>query len=152
MTLPTVLILATVLTVGFMGGTSAQDKVHQSDQAISQFELHPELDVELFAAEPMMANPSNIDIDHRGRVWVCEVINYRHFRNKDATPREEGDRILILEDTNGDAVADKTTVFYQGKDIDSAHGICVLGDRCPKFFKTRSSTAMPGQVSFAATR
>ena len=89
----------------------------------------PELDVELFASEPMMANPTNIDIDHLGRVWVCEVINYRQFRNGDSKPREEGDRILILEDTNGDAKADSQTVFYQGRDIDSVHGICVLGDR-----------------------
>ena len=103
--------------------------IHQAKNAIRQFEVHPELDVGLFAAEPLLANPSNIDVDHLGRVWVCEVVNYRHFRNKDAEPREAGDRILIIEDTDGDAVADKETVFYQGRDIDSAHGICVLGDR-----------------------
>ena len=103
--------------------------IHQAENAVDQFELHPEIDVELFAAEPWLANPTNIDVDHLGRVWVCEVVNYRHFRNQDAKPRESGDRILILEDTNGDAVADKKTVFYQGRDIDSAHGICVLGDR-----------------------
>ncbi len=105
------------------------DKIHESQNAIEQFAIHPELDVELFASEPMMANPTNIDIDHLGRVWVCEVINYRQFRNGDSKPREEGDRILILEDTNGDAKADSQTVFYQGRDIDSVHGICVLGDR-----------------------
>ena len=69
----------------------------------------------------MLTNPSNIDIDHRGRVWVCEVLNYRK-RNRVA-----GDRILILEDTDGDGQADTTQVFYQGSDIDSPHGICVIG-------------------------
>ena len=119
----------------FPAALVAQDKtedktdIHQSQNAINQFDIHPELDVELFAAEPFLANPSNIDVDHLGRIWVCEVLNYRHFRNKDAKPREEGDRILIIEDTDGDAVADKKTTFYQGRDIDSAHGICVLGDR-----------------------
>lgn len=113
-----------------LGQVAERDKpIHESKNAVSQFEVHPELDAELFAAEPLLANPSNIDVDHLGRVWVCEVVNYRHFRNKDAKPREEGDRILIIEDTDGDAVADKETVFYQGRDIDSAHGICVLGDR-----------------------
>ena len=107
----------------------AQEEKHKAENATAQFDVHPELEVGLFAAEPFLANPSNIDVDHLGRVWVCEVINYRHFRNKDAKPREEGDRILILEDTDGDAKADKETVFYQGRDIDSAHGICVLGDR-----------------------
>ncbi len=62
----------------------AGQPVHQAANATTQFELHPGVEVGLFAAEPMMANPSNIDIDHLGRVWVCEVINYRHFRNKDA--------------------------------------------------------------------
>ncbi len=103
--------------------------VHAVAAATTQFDTHPGLEVGLFAAEPMMANPSNIDVDHLGRVWVCEVVNYRHFRNTDAQVREAGDRILVLEDTDGDAVADKSTVFYQGRDIDSAHGICVLGDR-----------------------
>ena len=118
------------ITLGYLSVTFGQtDKVHESQNAIEQFDIHPELDVELFASEPMMANPTNIDIDHLGRVWVCEVINYRQFRNGDSKPREEGDRILILEDTDGDAKADSQTVFYQGRDIDSVHGICVLGDR-----------------------
>ncbi len=99
------------------------------DDAVSQLEVAPGLEVKLFAGEPTLLSPSNIDIDHLGRVWVCEVVNYRRFANKDRKDREEGDRILVLEDTNGDGTADKTTVFYQGRDVDSAHGICVLGDR-----------------------
>ena len=43
-------------------------------------------------------------------------------------PRPEGDRILILEDTTGDGVMDSFTTYYQGNDIDSAMGICVLGN------------------------
>ena len=122
--------LMLIITVGNLSVALGQtDKVHVSENAISQFAIHPELDVELFASEPMLANPTNIDIDHLGRVWVCEVINYRQFRNGDSKPREEGDRILILEDTDGDAKADSQKVFYQGRDIDSVHGICVLGDR-----------------------
>ncbi len=97
--------------------------------ALAGIDVADDLEMTLFAAEPELQNPTSIDIDHRGRVWVCEVVNYRHFRNTDKTPREEGDRVLILEDTDGDAKADKTTVFYQGRDIDSAHGICVLGER-----------------------
>ncbi|MEL7499250.1 MAG: PVC-type heme-binding CxxCH protein [Planctomycetota bacterium] len=122
-------LLITVVLFSLPISNSFGQDQHAASQAISQFEIHPDLQVELFAAEPMLANPSNIDVDHLGRVWVCEVINYRHFRNKDAKLREAGDRILILEDSDGDAQADKTTVFYQGRDIDSAHGICVLGDR-----------------------
>ena len=57
----------------------------------------------------------------------CSSFNYRKFKPKPL--RAEGDRILILEDTDGDGVGDKTTVFYQGPDIDSAMGICVLGNK-----------------------
>ncbi|MFM8633593.1 MAG: PVC-type heme-binding CxxCH protein [Planctomycetia bacterium] len=78
----------------------------------------------LFAAEPMLSSPANIDVDARGRVWVCEVVNYRG--KKDTRP--EGDRILVLDDTDGDGRADRQTVFHQGRDIDSALGICVIGE------------------------
>lgn len=98
---------------------------HDPETAVDSLDVHPELKVQLFASEPMMASPSSIDIDARGRVWVCEVVNYR----KHLGERAEGDRILILEDTDGDAKADKSTVFHQGHDVDSAHGICVLGNK-----------------------
>lgn len=86
------------------------------------------LEVSLFASEPMVRNPADMDIDSRGRVWVTEGANYRLFQ-KWGKLRPEGDRIVILEDTNGDGVADKETTFYQGNDINSALGICVLGNK-----------------------
>jgi putative membrane-bound dehydrogenase-like protein len=93
--------------------------------AVAAMDVHPELQAELFAAEPLLKSPSSIDIDYRGRVWVCEVVNYRRHNGK----RPEGDRILILEDSDGDGKADTSKVFYQSNDIDSIHGICVLGKR-----------------------
>ena len=107
-----------------VAGNAGSDE-RTADVAVENLDIHDELEVTLFAAEPMLLSPSNIDIDHRGRVWVCEIVNYRGHRNK----RAEGDRILILEDTDGDGQADKKKVFYQGKDIDSPHGVCVLGNR-----------------------
>ncbi|MGV3660478.1 MAG: PVC-type heme-binding CxxCH protein [Prosthecobacter sp.] len=98
---------------------------HEPEHSLDQLEVHPELEVQLFASEPLMLSPASIDIDHRGRVWVCEVVNYRKHNGE----RAEGDRILILEDTEGDAKADKSTVFHQGPDVNSAHGICVLGNK-----------------------
>jgi len=99
------------------------------DSAVAGLDVADGVELKLFAAEPMLLSPSNIDIDHLGRVWVCEVVNYRRFANGNNKERPEGDRILILEDTNNDGMADKETVFYQGRDIDSAHGVCVLGNR-----------------------
>ncbi len=98
---------------------------HESSAALEGLDVGEGLTATLFAAEPQLLSPSNIDIDHRGRVWVCEIVNYRGHKGK----RPEGDRILILEDTDGNGTLDKEKVFYQGTDIDSPHGVCVLGDR-----------------------
>lgn len=101
------------------------DPVRDPARAVENLEVAPGLAVTLFASEPQISNITNIGVDERGRVWACEVRNYR----KHAGERPEGDRILVLEDTDGDGRCDKQTVFYQGRDIDSAHGICVLGSR-----------------------
>jgi len=86
------------------------------------------LEVTLFASEPQLVNPADMDIDARGRVWITEGANYRMFQ-KWGKLRPEGDRIVILEDTNGDGAADKAKTFYQGNDVNTALGICVLGDK-----------------------
>jgi putative membrane-bound dehydrogenase-like protein len=99
--------------------------VHDPANAVANLDVHPDLRATLFVSEPKITNPTNLDIDHRGRVWICDVKNYRGNNGK----RPEGDRILILEDTDGDGVADTVKTFYQGRDVDSAMGICVLGNR-----------------------
>jgi len=103
------------------GGAGSRDP----QDAVAGLDVADGLEATLFASEasnPPMLNPTSIDIDHLGRVWVCEVVNYRHRLGE----RPAGDRILVLEDTDGDGVADKQTVFHQGRDVDTAHGICVL--------------------------
>jgi len=95
-----------------------------AEEAASPLALADGLQATLFAAEPLLSSPSDIDVDARGRVWVCEVTNYRG--KKDTRP--EGDRILVLEDRDGDGKAETQTVFHQGRDVDSALGICVIGE------------------------
>jgi len=95
---------------------------------LKQMTVPDGLEVTLFASEPMVRNPASMDIDSRGRVWVTEGANYRLFQ-KWGKLRPEGDRIVILEDTDGDGVADKEKTFYQGNDINTALGICVLGNK-----------------------
>ena len=99
------------------------------DNALRSMHVPDALELSLFAAEPMVTNPTNMAIDAKGRIWVCEGRNYRLFANPDNAYDDKGDRILILEDTNGDGKADSTKVFYQGEDINSALGIVVLGDK-----------------------
>ncbi|HEY3835109.1 MAG TPA: PVC-type heme-binding CxxCH protein [Bryobacteraceae bacterium] len=76
----------------------------------------------LFAAEPMIQNPTNIDIDPHGRIWATECVNYRKYTDL----RPEGDRVVILEDTKGDGIADKETTFFQDPRLTNPLGICVL--------------------------
>jgi len=94
------------------------------EETVKRIEAADGLQVTLFASEPMFSNPTNIDVDARGRVWVAEGVNYRKYKDL----RPQGDRIVILEDTDGDGRADKATTFYRGTEINSALGICVLGD------------------------
>ena len=87
------------------------------------------LEVGLFGLEPMVVNPADMDVDHRGRVWVTEGANYRSSFQKWGVLRPDGDRIQILEDTDGDGIADKAKTFYQDLSINTALGICVLGNK-----------------------
>jgi len=97
------------------------------EQSIKTFKVADGLECTLFAAEPLLVNPCDIDVDAKGRVWVCEGANYRQWAKPPLRPA--GDRIVILEDTDGDGKADKSTVFYQGPEINAALGIAVLGNR-----------------------
>ncbi|MBA3937559.1 MAG: NPCBM/NEW2 domain-containing protein [Planctomycetes bacterium] len=107
-------------------GTGGGGVPHLGPQeSLGAMEIADGVEVGLWASEPMFSNPTNIDIDAKGRVWVAEGLNYRQWQNL----RLAGDRIMVLEDSDGDGKADKSRVFYQGKDIDSALGICVLGDK-----------------------
>jgi len=89
------------------------------------------LEVRLWAAEPDVINPTNIDIDSRGRIWVVEGVNYRLTLggHKKADYRPAGDRITILEDSDGDGRADKIKVFAQDQSLRTPLGISVLGDK-----------------------
>lgn len=68
------------------------------------------LKVALFASErdfPELVNPVQMAFDPAGRLWVAVWKNYPHWQPGTAMD----DKLLILEDTNGDGRADKRTVF-----------------------------------------
>src|SRR5262249_26534678 len=98
-------------------------------ESVKSFTVADGLEVSLFASEPMVRNPTDMDIDERGRVWITEGVNYRSSFQKWGVLQPQGDRIIILEDTKGTGAADKETVFYQDPSINSALGVCVLGNR-----------------------
>ncbi len=101
-----------------------------------EFVVADDLEVTLWAESPLFFKPTNIDVDGRGRIWVAEGVNYRTFRGKDVNQPEpitlrhpEGDRIMILEDTDRDGAADSSKVFVQDKDLVAPLGVAVIGNR-----------------------
>jgi hypothetical protein len=90
------------------------------EAAAKAMSLPPGFRATAFAGEPAVHQPIAFTIDERGRLWVIENFSYPHW-----SPYGR-DRILILEDTDGDGRHDKRTVFYDqlnfGSGIAVGHG------------------------------
>lgn len=91
----------------------------------NMFAVPDDLEVTLWAQSPQLRNPSNMDIDAQGRIWITEAVNYRKHAGKDP----DGDRVVILEDTDGDGVADKSSVFVQEPALLAPLGIAVVDNK-----------------------
>lgn len=117
-----------IAVVVFMMALSCSEKQQSGAPALL---LPDDLQATLWAESPMFYNPTNIDVDSRGRIWVTEAVNYRNFNNDStkALHHPEGDRVVILEDTDRDGKADASKVFVQDKDLVSPLGIAVIGNK-----------------------
>ncbi|WP_025762407.1 PVC-type heme-binding CxxCH protein [Dyadobacter tibetensis] len=83
-------------------------------KALDQIKVADGYKIELFASEetfPDLANPVQMSFDTKGRLWVATMPSYPHYQPGNSRPN---DKLLILEDTNGDGKADKQTVFVDG--------------------------------------
>jgi putative membrane-bound dehydrogenase-like protein len=110
------------------GGMAAADLPPAKDLT-ADFEAPPGLAVTLFSESPQVFNPTAMDVDRQGRVWVTEGVNYRQWNGRNpGLHRPEGDRVVILEDRDGDGVAETSKVFVQDKDLVAPLGIAVIGD------------------------
>ncbi len=119
-----ILLSLLLLSLSFTGDPEAE--LRKPENAVKNLIVADGLAAQLFASEPVLTNPTNLDVDDRGRVWLCEAYNYRPEINGNPV-HPAGDRILILEDVDGDGQADKHTVFYQGPEMESPLGIWVMG-------------------------
>ncbi len=79
-----------------------------ADKAAQSMILPEGFRASVFASEPDVVQPIGYCIDQRGRLFVAEALNYGTWQ-----PTGK-DRIVILEDTDGDGRADKRTLFYEG--------------------------------------
>lgn len=83
------------------------------DKAAQVMTVPEGFDVKLFAGEPDVKQPIGFCLDDRGRLWVAEAYTYP----KRAPEGQGKDRIIILEDTDGDGKFDKRTVFMEGLNL-----------------------------------
>ena len=149
-------VLPAWLCVALLGGaytTTAQEtyspriaaKSDEGERAIQRFRIPAGMNCELFAAEPMLANPVAFCFDERGRIFVAETFRQqkgvednrghgnwllddlaaqtvadriaffkKHLKDDVKKYAIEHDRIRLLEDSDGDGRADKSTVFADG--------------------------------------
>jgi putative membrane-bound dehydrogenase-like protein len=88
------------------------------EESLKHFVTPRGFEVKLFASEKnFQGKPIAMNWDERGRLWICETFDYP---NELKPPGQGRDRVLICEDTNGDWVADKFTVFAEKLSIPTA--------------------------------
>ena len=89
------------------------------------FKVPEGLEITVWATSPQLFNPANMDIDHAGRVWVTEGVNYRRHSGRS----REGDCVRVLQDTDGDGKCDSSHVFVREKELECPLGVAVFDER-----------------------
>jgi putative membrane-bound dehydrogenase-like protein len=126
-----VLLLATVVPQAAFGppagqaGPAPQTAPQPVKIPLDLFHVPDGFEVTLWAATPLLRNPTNMDIDKDGRIWVAEGVRYRsHFARQ-----PEGDRIVVLQDTDGDGKADSSHTFVQEPALIAPLGVSVIDNK-----------------------
>src|SRR4051794_19824864 len=97
---------------GFDNRKSSGQPYLKPEESVAKMKVADGFEVKLFAAEPMVVNPIAMTVDEKGRVWCIECFEYPKRTAKGKMPR---DRIVILEDTDGDGVPEKRRFLAGGK-------------------------------------
>ena len=125
-----------------LDGTSVESKPARTDshyatftkQPTPQFTVGENLEVSLWAENPQLNKPIQMNFDAAGRLWVASSEAYPMIEVGQAAP----DKILILEDTNADGKADTSTVFADGllipTGVEPGHGGCYVAQSTDLLF------------------
>ncbi|MBV8252224.1 MAG: c-type cytochrome [Chitinophaga sp.] len=92
-------------------------------EAIGHMQVDSGLEVQLVAQEPMVVAPVAMSFDPQGRMWVVEMMGFMPDTSGTGEDVPDG-KVVILQDTNGDGVADKRTVFLDSLVLPRA--ICLI--------------------------
>ena len=74
----------------------------------ASFSIVDGFEISLYASTPMIEKPTQINFDSKGRLWLSGSHIYPQLNVNE----EPSDRIVILEDTDNDGVADTSSIFY----------------------------------------
>ena len=101
-------------------------------QELKTFHMAPGYQVQLVASEPLVQDPIVAEFDGDGRLWVVEMQGYAVGQKMVNMEEPVGD-VAILEDTDGDGVYDKRTVFLDKLILPRAlkildHGCALIGE------------------------
>lgn len=119
-------VLCTIaITTPFLAAEDWQPSKPAESVPPMRFKVPDDLEVTVWAATPQLYNPTNVDVDAKGRLWVTEGVNYRSHKGR----RPEGDRVVVLEDTDGDGKADTSHTFVQEKGLVAPLGIAVFDNK-----------------------
>ncbi|WP_111595442.1 DUF7133 domain-containing protein [Chitinophaga dinghuensis] len=95
----------------------------EGKEAIAHMQIDSGLEVQLVAQEPMVVAPVAMSFDPQGRMWVVEMMGYMPDTSGNGENVPDG-KVVILQDTNGDGMADKRTVFLDSLVLPRA--ICLI--------------------------
>jgi putative membrane-bound dehydrogenase-like protein len=116
---------ARTLVFAILLATATQPAPQTIRVPLDLFHLPEGLEITLWASTPMLHNPTNIDVDKDGRIWVAEGVRYRtHYARQ-----PEGDRIVVLQDTDGDGKADSAHTFVQEPALIAPLGVSVIDNK-----------------------
>ena len=112
-------------------------------EAMKTFHMPPGYHLELVASEPLVQDPILAEFDGDGRLWVMEMQGFAYNDRMDNSFEPVND-LVILEDTNGDGVYDKRTVFLDKLIMPRAFKIldrnCALVGEPPNLWKACDTT------------
>lgn len=107
--------LAACLVLGLSSSLFAQrnlTNIPDPDPEIERksFQVADGFEVNLFAADPILAKPIQMNFDSDGRLWLVSSEVYPQIQPGQAA----NDKVIVLEDRDGDGRAEKTSVFADG--------------------------------------